>query len=216
MKLVRLYGQLGKKFGRVHRLDVSSPGEAVKALTANYPAFAQELINSGERGIGYRCIVDGENISAEGLHWPLSQEFSITPVVQGSGKIGKILLGAALLVGAFAFAPAALGMAGGLDMGAGIGFLGITYGGVALFGAALVLGGIAQMLTPTPKAAAGATNTENAYFNGPVNNTNQGGPVPLGYGRAIVGSVVISGAITVEQQDGASTRIGGNRAGIIP
>ena len=35
MKRVFLYGELGKKFGKEWKLDVSSPSEAVSALFAN-------------------------------------------------------------------------------------------------------------------------------------------------------------------------------------
>ena len=204
-------------FGRTHRLDVASPGEAIRALSANYPEFAQELIASSERGVGYRCVVDGDEIPIEGLKWPMSREFRITPVINGAGKIGKILLGVAMIAGAFMFAPAGIAgaAAGTTGMGASIGFLGLTYGNIALFGAALVLGGVASMLTPSPKTST-ADRTENAYFNGPVNSTMQGAPVPIGYGRAIVGSAVISAGITVEQQGGGVAAVGGFHTAWIP
>ena len=36
-------------------------------------------------------------------------------------------------------------------------------------------------------------------FSGPVNTTAQGQPVPVGYGRLIVGGAVISAGITTEE-----------------
>jgi len=48
-------------------------------------------------------------------------------------------------------------------------------------------------LTPLPKSSGGS---DQAFgFSGPVNTTAQGNPVPIGYGRLIVGSVVISAEI---------------------
>lgn len=204
MRVVRLNGDLGKKYGRVHKLDVSTPAEAVRALIANYPGLQQDLASSHDRGVAYKCIVDREQISEDVLTYPMSKSFSITPVVAGAGKIGSIILGVALIAAAIAFAPAAVGAtattAASGGMAAGIGFLGLTYGNIAFLGAALILGGVAQMLAPTPKAGSSAEKNENPYFNGAVNTSQQGVPVPIGYGRAIVGSALISAAITVEQQ----------------
>jgi len=48
----------------------------------------------------------------------------------------------------------------------------------------------------------GATSTEKSYmFNGALNSNEQGGPVPLIYGQARVGSIVISSAITSEEME---------------
>ena len=68
-------------------------------------------------------------------------------------------------------------------------------------GVSLVLGGIAQMLTPLPKLPASGARDEiqSDYFNGPVNTTAQGGAVPVLYGELFVGSAVISAGISVEQ-----------------
>lgn len=203
MKVIRLNGELGKRFGRVHKLDVRTPAEAVRALCVNFEGFEQFVRSSHERGVAYRCIVDSDKMDEAHIHYPMSKSFSITPVVHGGGKVLGIILGAVLIVAAIALAPefvaatATAAASGG--MAAGIGFLGLTYANVAWLGVALVLGGISQLLAPTPKAPAAADKNENAYFNGAANTTAQGGAVPLGYGRAVVGSAVISAAITVEQ-----------------
>jgi predicted phage tail protein len=69
-------------------------------------------------------------------------------------------------------------------------------------GFALALGGVAQMLAPQPKMDAGAgsqeANSPSYTFNGAVNTTAQGHPVPVGYGRLIIGSAVISAGVQVE------------------
>jgi predicted phage tail protein len=69
-------------------------------------------------------------------------------------------------------------------------------------GTAMILGGVSQMIAPTPKAAEPYEPPENkpSYsFNGAVNTTAQGHPVPVGYGRLIVGSAVISAGIDVDE-----------------
>lgn len=203
MRVVRLNGELGKKYGRVHKLDVSTPAEAIRALIANHPGLQQDLATSHQRGVAYKCVADREQVGEDLLTYPMSRSFSITPVVAGAGKIGSIILGVALLGIALAATGglAGIGIAGsaGATMSTGIGFLGLTYGNIAFMGVALVLGGVAQMLAPTPKAPDSPEKKENPYFNGAVNATQQGVSVPVGYGRAIVGSAVISAGITVEE-----------------
>ncbi len=52
-----------------------------------------------------------------------------------------------------------------------------------------------------PKAQDPAEKPDNQpsyVFNGPVNTTAQGQPVPIGYGRLIVGGAVISAGISID------------------
>ena len=63
-------------------------------------------------------------------------------------------------------------------------------------------GGIIQMLVPVPKTGDPSERPENkpsTYFDGAVNTMAQGHPVPLGYGKLMVGSAVISAGLTVEE-----------------
>jgi predicted phage tail protein len=65
----------------------------------------------------------------------------------------------------------------------------------------MVFGGVVQMLSPKPKGVTNADSPNNQpsyVFNGAVNTQAQGNPVPLGYGRMIVGSAVISAGINAE------------------
>jgi predicted phage tail protein len=69
-------------------------------------------------------------------------------------------------------------------------------------GTSMILGGVAQMIAPTAKAQDPSERPENQpsyVFNGAVNTTAQGHPVPVGYGRLIVGSAVISAGIDVDE-----------------
>ena len=66
-------------------------------------------------------------------------------------------------------------------------------------GASLVLGGISQLLVPVPKVSGPQERPENKpsyLFNGAVNTTEQGQPIPLLYGELIVGSAVVSAGLT--------------------
>ncbi len=68
MMLVLLYGELGRRFGRVHRFDIRTPAEAVRALSANHKGFRAHLIAHSEPG--YRVLASGQAVGAAGLHDP--------------------------------------------------------------------------------------------------------------------------------------------------
>lgn len=211
-RTVILHGELARKYGVKHELDIATPGEAIRAFCANYPDFQSFVSESEIRNVGYKVIVDKELMSdvAE-LHLPFSQIVRIVPVIGGAkSAYGGILIGALLIAGAIFFAPAVVGALGatqGLGAAAfGVGGFSISYGQIALFGASLILGGVSQLLAPHPKSAAGGTqptNTASYLFNGAVNTTAQGYPVPVGYGRMIVGSAVISAGFTADDYTAA-------------
>lgn len=62
---------------------------------------------------------------------------------------------------------------------------------------AILLAGAAYLYTQMPSTN---DNSQKSYmFNGAINTNEQGGPVPLVYGHARVGSVVISASVTNEE-----------------
>lgn len=200
MKTIYLLGELGKKFGRKHRFDVKSPAEAVRAMVANFPGFERHMIESGDRGVGYHVLAGATPIgNYDDIHKPTAKQESIrfVPTLTGAGGNGitGVLLGVALI--AASFIP---GLNVAVWAGASATFASVAFG----LGVSLALGGISQMLTPTPKtsdssSANKAENSASYVFNGAVNVTAQGNPVPIGYGRLIVGSAVISAGIVTEE-----------------
>lgn len=197
---VILLGELGKKFGRRHRFEINNPAEAIRALCVNHQGFERHLLESTDRGVAYRVVVGKDDVEAERLHDPSGrQQIKIVPVVAGAGgKFGQVILGAALL-GIAWWNPAGI-MATTLFSAGGtqITLASLT----ANIGFSLVLGGVAQMLSPQPRTDAPQERPENqpSYaFNGAVNTTTQGQPVPVGYGRLVVGSAVISAGVDVDQ-----------------
>ena len=223
MKKVILRGELGKKFGRVHWFDLSTPGEAIRALAANFQGFQQELYDAGERGIGYMVQVGRDALETlDHIEFPSGQQesISITPVLQGAGGggVGKIFAGIALIAAAIVLGPVAGGFLG-------LGVTGVIGGtaatAIGYVGAALVLGGTSQLLSPSISDTPGtfgatsptrararesftsetneiADNRASYIYNGAVNLTAQGNPVPILYGRMQVGSVVVSAGLSVE------------------
>lgn len=189
MKTVILLGELGKRFGRKHLLDVASPAEAIRALCANFREFRQFVATSAERSVAYRVLNRREDVAEDELHDPASQTIMFVPVVGGASfwsKFGKIIIGAALIAASFVVPPIAL--IGTATLAS------VTFS----IGVSLALGGIAQLLAPTPKKPSDQNTDASYVFNGAVNTSAQGQTIPVGYGRLIVGSAVISAGITVE------------------
>lgn len=190
MMTIMLYGWLGRRFGRVHRRDVRSPGEAMRALAATLPGFRQALVEGGY----YRVLRAGrEAHSYDTIHGPQSQRetLRVVPVVAGGMKdFGAIILGVALVVAAPYLAPA---------LGATVGPWAVKF--ATNIGYALVLSGVSSLLFAPPKARVGENSTNNRpsyVFSGALNTAAQGNPVPVCYGRMLVGSQVVSAGLSAE------------------
>ncbi len=107
------------------------------------------------------------------------KRITITPVIAGAGAGIRIVVGVVLMVASYWLGPYVFAM-----------------------GASLALGGIVELLSPTPKlnhSGGSTSNNSSYYFDGPVNTVDQGVPVPLVYGRVLAGSQAISAKITIDQ-----------------
>jgi predicted phage tail protein len=191
---VRFYGHLRTRFGEGYPLDVKTPAAAIRALHYVLPGFTKHMFEHSERG--YRIIVNDVPIMEdEELHHPaIGKEIKIIPVVAGKAGIGKILGGAALIGLSFFIPPAAAFT---------IGTSTFTLSGIAFnLGVSMALGGVAQMLAGNPAAPISgepANNQPSYSFQGPINTSAQGSPVPIAYGTMLVGSQIISSGLQTEQ-----------------
>lgn len=205
LRTVRLYGRLGAQFGRVHRLAVASCAEAVQALAVLLPGFEREMMTSKDRGVGYACFLGKRNLAEDRLCDPAgAEDIRIAPIVQGAkrGGLFQVVLGAALFFAAPYIAPVVGNAAGALGFDA-INALVATTSTLSGMGAAMMLGGVAQLLSPQQRglsAKDGPDNGASYNFNGPVNTTAQGNPVPLLYGELIIGSATVSAGIYSQDQ----------------
>jgi predicted phage tail protein len=222
LKKVKLYGELAEKYGKEWDLAIDSPAEAIRALMANNPSFRQFVSTSEERGVGYKVIVGREELAdvAGEISNPTGrQDIKIVPVIGGAKRgVGQIILGALMIYAAVMTAgmsvqATALAAAGGAGTAAGGTIAGLSMtqvagigmanlGGMSLmaakFGGALLLGGIASMLAPTPPTLTDAAKAENYAFNGAANTTQQGVAIPVCYGQLMVGGAVISSGVSPE------------------
>lgn len=195
MLTVILYGFLAEKYGKVHKLAVKTPAEAIRALSANYADFKQSIIQDGQAC--YKILAGKENRSdLEKLHVATSKTIKIIPVIAGKGGLGRIVLGAALIASSF-YLP-------GTTYFSALSSFSINASAIASsIGFSLVLGGVSQLLfsPPKPQQNSGerADNKPSYAFAGAVNVTGQGNPVPVCYGRLRVGSQVISTGLSVSQ-----------------
>jgi len=204
LRKVRVYGRLAKFLKRrVFEAEVGSAAEAVRFLLANFPQLERHMADQH-----YKVSVGDYALTMDELHHPAGQQdIRIVPVLAGAGgSTGQILAGIglialAVITGGIASAGVALG-----------GFMGIgTIGTIAVgIGASLVLGGVAQLLTPVPEInQPGSANSNNNNdprksfsFSGIQNTSRQGLPVPIVYGETLVGSVVISAGVDTVQVTG--------------
>ena len=190
LRKIKLYGALAKFIGhRVLEADVATAAEAVRFLLANWPELEAHMSDQH-----YRVSIGSYDLELEELHHPAgAAPISFVPVVAGAGAIGRILIGVAII--AFAIVTAGAGIAG-----LGLGFSASTAISIGLVGASLIIGGIAQLLTPTPSTGKDEGDPrKNFSFSGVQNTSRAGVPVPVVYGETLVGSVVISADIDIVQ-----------------
>lgn len=195
MRNIHLHGHLGDRFGKLHRLEVATASEAVRAMIINHPEFG-ETLKSGNYAVVRGDLSDGLDLDLENLdEMPLGRsDLHILPELEGRKERGgmlKVIAGVALIGAAVFAAPAAGGLA------ASIGATGITYGNVAALGLALALSGVSLMLTKPTKDKS-QESTDSFTLQGPSNTYGQGGVVPLIYGEVITGGRLISSAIDIE------------------
>ena len=208
MKVVKVYGKLRELLGQCRfELNVSTPAQAFKALLINFPQLERFILDSEKDGVSYRMMVGRQHIGEQNfgdLALPFGERevFSIAPAIAGAGgSFGRILGGIGLIGASFLFPGAGLFGATsffGASAVAG-GTLTLIGTGLSAIGAGLVLGGVAEMISPTPvpQQRKEAEQLESFTFSGIVNISRQGIPVPVVLGRAYAGSVVISSGLDV-------------------
>ena len=200
LRKIKLYGKLAKFVGqRVLEADVHNAAEAVRFLVVNWPALEQHMADQY-----YKVEVGSNALTLEETVYPLgSDDISITPVVAGAGgNTGRIILGIALIGTAILLPGAApvLGMSGFSAAAGTSAWLGIS-AAVGNIGLLLVISGVAGMLADTPTVPESEEDPQNSFsFSGIQQVARAGTPVPICYGEAMTGSVVISAEIDVADQ----------------
>lgn len=175
MKTIVLYGDLRKTFGKEFKLNVVNAAQAVSALCKLVGGFQEYLVKHSSQGFFVKSGKD--YLDKKELANPNSDKIiRIGNNIVGAKGAFKIILGVALIALSFA----------------------VPVPGLLEFGVSTLLSGIAEALfsPPTPASSASREESKPSYsFDGPVNTTQQGNPVPLAYGEILVGSQVVSAVI---------------------
>ena len=215
-KLYKVYfhGKLAKDFGKgefevmgIHLKDIFS------GLVSRFGQGFQDTIVNGSWHItagklkSKKLTTEDNFLSEDLVEFPLdSEELHVFPVITGAGGkgIGQIILGVVLIVIAVVITvfcpPAGAAVAGTIG---GVGYSAAA-ASLVIAGVMSIAGGIVAMMTKTPSMGdyASGNNVDQRpsfLYNGAVNNTEQGVPVPLVYGRHLTGSTIISAGMDVEQ-----------------
>lgn len=240
---LHLYGPLADRYGAEHEVPVGvTILDAVRIVECNHPGFLMNVrrgkfhVAVGNGRVGYNVNdneVDIELGDSKATEVQLHQiavprstgEWHLVPALTGEKSrtakiIFMVVVGGALLAtgvgGALAGAAlpgtgASLGLGFGLGLSTGV--LGLTYGTVALMGAAFLLGGINMLMTPTPKSDTGERKPTAFSFDGPSEVEDEGGPIPILIGELMIGGVKI--ASSINSFGGAPTNMKSSTRGAI-
>mgnify|MGYP003638421688 FL=1 len=197
MKKIYLHGKL-KSLGESFDFDVESPRMVIKALMSQVEGFADMYKELGDISMYKKCGDRTAMIEESMLDFKLGSynEIHLSPAMRGEGgdsgrALTKVALGAALFFGAPMLAGSVMGP--------------LTTGQIAAvsvaqnLGVAIALQGVSVALTPEVKEEASPDEDKSYIFNGPTNTSQQGVAVPLVYGDARVGSVIISSGLETER-----------------
>lgn len=185
---VYLHGSLGERFGSRFRFIARDPRDVLRALSSQLDGFADALRDGRYEVTAGDDPIDETELAVAFGH---RLEMHIVPAVAGAKSgAGKVVLGAALIAGTIM--SGGLGAAGMAGAFANAGFSA---------GLAMSLSGVSSMLfkAPVPSYENRSTDTKTSHlFDGPINNSGQGLPIPLVYGRILAGSTVVSAGMTAE------------------
>lgn len=210
---ITLHGNVFEGIRQSYKLAVKSVSEAIHAINClSKQKFYQQLLENDKKGIAYNILINGKKFVSEeplttdhperikqsdlAINVENLETIDIVPVVEGGDSdIGAIIVGVLLVVIGIAIAGTGVGaVLSPFLIGGGLG---------------LIAAGIINLLSPPPKfedfREIGGGGKVSYLFSGPTNTTKEGGPVPVGYGRLLVGSHVISASYEITHKTAKST-----------
>lgn len=196
---IKFYGNL-RKFGNEFKLkDVMTTAEAFRALYCQIDGLRIAI----QKGI-FKIRIGRKYFSMETLKDDSYRELEdgsiihVTPVIAGSGGVVQTVVGAVFVVVGYAFSWTGIGAV------------------IGTIGVAMLASGVASMLAKTPDADVKERNEvekkQSTAFSNLQNLVAQGRPVPLAYGKILVGSLVIGKGLEtlkvnlVENQQGVKAQ----------
>ena len=202
-RTIYLQGKMGELFGDVWSLNAATVAECMHGIDCQREGrLKQYLLDCTEKGIKFTVQRGKELLDYDNLQMDLGEDdLIISPVPAGSGnKLLKVIVGFVLMVGAAMI----LGPSGAIAVAelAGAAKFFAVAGAMAMgmIGSVLLNSGIAEYMAPKKPGEKG----DSFLFDGPVNTTKQGVPVPLAYGQLLVGGATISFGFTDDEVTSAS------------
>ena len=187
---IKLYGELVDicDGNDVFEAVLNSTIDAIRFLMENYQGIESHISqNNYQVYCGETCIGKEElNFSNNNC------DIKIIPVISGSGNVGRMiagvaLIGAAVFTGGTSLTFGLSGFAGGAGISAMAGNIGVL----------MLLTGVAGLLTPVPEVPPEEEDpTKSFSFSGIQQTGRAGVAVPICYGHVLTGSIPISAKIT--------------------
>lgn len=189
-------GALGERFGREWNIHATSPTEALRIINANRPELSVWLRGHARKYSHYQVVVEREDGSQEILSektYLLDQQMvtlRYVPVIEGSGKWVGVIVGVIIMIVAIIYGA----------------YTGDWVNAAALFkfGAEMaVVGLITAMTTKSPKRTpvmvghSAGKSLASEMFSAVAENTQQGYPVPIIYGRERIETQVVSSNLSI-------------------
>ena len=190
---ITFHGNLAEALGQKDfELKVQNVAEGLRAVDIiSKRKLAKAIVENEKQNIKYKVLTDEKPLFSENIdkiekiknsELFINKKYKtidIVPVLEGAGEDAKDL---SLVIG------------GGLLFGMGYVMENST---MMMIGAFAFLTGMSNLLASPPEfedfREIQQTNKKESFlFNGPVNTYNPGGPVPIGYGRVMVGSLAIA------------------------
>ena len=190
MTIVNIHGILGREYGNSFLLSLPNPKDVLEAIDCNKQGFLQRLIELQREGLCYDMIINKKRITdgPDMDHMLNPATIDLVPAISGSGPLMAPLL---MTTGLFTAGSAGLAFAASIA-------------NFVLFAA------ISYALTPKPENEAleisSKASKSSLIFSNTVNLASQGSPVPIGYGRLLVGSTVVQATIKTFPQHQPSSK----------
>lgn len=178
---IKLYGELGKAVGEEYNLAVKTFAEAINAIQilSNGKLF-KHMMENDKKGIRYKILLNGRDFIYDKNNPPRPDNLESLMNCELAWKTKDLKT--------IDIVPSMEGS----DIISLIIYL------IVSIIIAVIAAVIINALTKPPELQEFKQRQKTSFlFSGQENTINEGGPVPLGYGRLIVGSSVISAAYSV-------------------
>jgi predicted phage tail protein len=197
MTKIYIKGILGKKFGSYFNFNISNIDNAIKAIDANRNGFIKELFNLNKKNINYFLIADGQKIETENclMERKKIKNIYIIPAIIGSGDMAAFALNLTEIAanGAVVLSTAGIVVSS---------LVNILISTAISLGVSLLMQALNKEAAPPQQniVVGGVTSAIEAkgksyVFSNNLNSAEQGSSIPIGYGRMISASKILSMSI---------------------